>query len=50
MARSPRCPPINQDSGRLRSSPLGWDGEETCTISNRPREEIISPYIQFRSG
>ncbi|NEQ75671.1 MAG: hypothetical protein F6K23_23070 [Okeania sp. SIO2C9] len=22
----------------LRSFPVGWDGEETCAISNRPRE------------
>ncbi|NEQ77692.1 MAG: hypothetical protein F6K23_34565 [Okeania sp. SIO2C9] len=29
-------------SGRLRSSPLGWDGSETCAISNRPREKKIS--------
>ncbi|NEQ74960.1 MAG: hypothetical protein F6K23_19110 [Okeania sp. SIO2C9] len=25
-------------SGRSSELPVGWDGEETCAISNRPRE------------
>ncbi|NEN93086.1 MAG: hypothetical protein F6K48_31040 [Okeania sp. SIO3H1] len=25
----------------LRSAPVGWDSEETCAISNRPRENKV---------
>ncbi|NEP88625.1 MAG: hypothetical protein F6K18_18290 [Okeania sp. SIO2C2] len=57
--------PINQDSGRSRQRngvlsselPVGWDGvlrsgsarTGLLAISNRPREEIIFPYIQSRT-
>ncbi|MDJ0517306.1 MAG: hypothetical protein QNJ74_14005 [Trichodesmium sp. MO_231.B1] len=39
MARSPRLPPIDQESGRKAEHDLrmGWMGY--LTISNRPRKE-----------
>ncbi|MGD1805300.1 hypothetical protein ACP6PL_07635, partial [Dapis sp. BLCC M126] len=39
--------PINQESGRLRSSPLGWDAEETSAypIDQEKRNDISQSSI-----
>ncbi len=43
--------PIDQESGRLRSIPLGWDGEVASPYPiDQEKSALEFPYIQFRNG